>query len=66
MSILQGICSIGANNTRHRSKFEKYIGAAFSDLVAAKANTPKIVLNANKVSAYVTPTNENRYWLQRA
>ena len=58
MSILQGIYGIGANDTRHRSKLKKKIEVAFPDLVTAKANTPEIVLSANKVSAYTAPTNE--------
>ena len=43
---------------------EKKITAAFLDqlyFVIAKANTPEIVLNVNKFSAYVAPTNENKY-----
>ena len=62
MNILQNIYGIGANDTRYRSKLKKKIEAAFPDqldFVTAKANTPEIVLNANKVSAYVAPTKES-------
>ena len=51
MVLGQTVLDTGAN-------FKK-IGAAFPDLVTAKANTSKIVLSANKVSAYVTQTNES-------
>ena len=62
MNILQNIYGIGANDTRYRSKLKKKIEAAFPDQLyfeTAKANTPEIVLNANKVSAYVAPTKES-------
>ena len=62
MSILQGIHGIGVSNTRYRSKLKKKIEATFPDqlyFVTAKANTLEIVLNANKVSPYVAPTNES-------
>ena len=47
--------------TQYRSNLKKKIEATFPDqlhFVTAKANTPEIVLNANKVSAYVAGTNE--------
>ena len=64
MSILHGIYGIGANDAKYRSKLRKKIAAAFLDqlyFAIAKANTPEIVLSVNKFSAYVAPTNENKY-----
>ena len=63
MSILQGIYSIGTNDAWYRSKLKKKKTAAFLDqlyFVAPKENTPEIVLSANKFSAFVAPTNENK------
>ena len=51
-----------ANDTRHLPKLKKKINATFPDqlyFVTAKANTPEIVPNANKVSAYVAPNKES-------
>ena len=62
INILLDIYVIGANDTQYRMKLKKEIKAAFPDqlyFVTAKAVTPEIVLNANKVSGYVALTKES-------
>ena len=61
ISILQGIYGIGVHNTLYWSTLKKKMAAFLDQLhfVTAKANTPEIILNANKVSAYVVSNNES-------
>ena len=59
ISILQGIYDIEVYSIPEQSKEENrgYISRS-TTFCDSQSNTPEIVLNANKVSAYVAGTNE--------
>ena len=53
---------VGGSDTRYRTKLKKKIETEYPDqlfFVTAKANSPEIIINANKVTSYVAPTNES-------